>query len=271
MSITFPALKPEYEKLFNSCTIKPSWSSYVFDAIARFQTHRSRYAEVSAATGVPDYFVFLVHQMECSCNFNGHLHNGDRLSARTSHVPAGRPTKGSPPFTWEESAIDCLEYMEFNNWSWSTGIPGVLFCLEKQNGWGYRQYRNIYSPYLWSGSNHYTCGKYVADGRWDCNAVSQQLGAAVILKEMVKRGIIDFKSSQGGKATLKVVANSFLKQKPIQSSDLSADRKVAIKEGQQLQVLAYKKEGNHYRVTFDQQIEGFNTWLIYVEHVKISD
>jgi peptidoglycan hydrolase-like protein with peptidoglycan-binding domain len=40
------------------------------------------------------------------------------------------------------------------------------------------------SPYLWSFSNHYTRGKYVADGRFSPTAVSQQVGAAVLLKQL---------------------------------------------------------------------------------------
>jgi lysozyme family protein len=47
---------------------------------------------------------------------------------------------------------------------WST--PAVLHRLEGFNGYGYRKFHpNVPSPYLWSGSNHYTRGKYIADGK----------------------------------------------------------------------------------------------------------
>jgi hypothetical protein len=59
--------------------------------------------------------------------------------------------------------------------------------LERYNGWGYRLYHpHVLSPYLWSGSNHYTSGRYVADGTWSETAVSQQIGAAVILRRMAE-------------------------------------------------------------------------------------
>jgi hypothetical protein len=68
----------------------------------------------------------------------------------------------------------------------------VLFKLEQYNGWGYRQYHHdVPSPYLWSFSSHYTKGKYVADGHFDANAVSQQCGGAVLLRRMTDRGLLN--------------------------------------------------------------------------------
>jgi len=65
--------------------------------------------------------------------------------------------------------------------------------MESYNGWGYRLYHpNVKSPYLWSYSNQYEKGKYVADATWDKDAVSAQCGGAVLLKRMEERGIISF-------------------------------------------------------------------------------
>jgi len=63
--------------------------------------------------------------------------------------------------------------------NWSTGR--MLHLLESFNGFGYRPFK-VPTPYLWSFSNLYEKGKYVRDGEYDPNAVSQQCGAAVILK-----------------------------------------------------------------------------------------
>jgi lysozyme family protein len=52
---------------------------------------------------------------------------------------------------------------------------------------GYRR-RGVPSPYLWSFSNLYTKGKFVADGHFDANAVSAQCGAAVMLKALQGQG-----------------------------------------------------------------------------------
>ena len=120
--------------------------------------------------------------MESSMNFKRHLHNGDPLSGRTIRVPAGRPLAGTPPFTWDESASDALILRKINQWKdWT--IEGTLYQIEGYNGWGYRLHHpSVLSPYLWSFSNHYIKGKYIADGTWSDTAISNQCGAAVLLK-----------------------------------------------------------------------------------------
>jgi lysozyme family protein len=90
------------------------------------------------------------------------------------------------------SAIDALHYDQFTNWSdWS--VAGICFKLEGYNGWGYRKH-GINSPYLWSFSNNYERGKYVADGHWDANAVSKQVGAVTALKKMVDDHLVSLKA-----------------------------------------------------------------------------
>jgi lysozyme family protein len=59
--------------------------------------------------------------------------------------------------------------------------------LEGFNGYGYSLYRNINSPYLWSGSNNYTAGKYIADNVYSKTAVSSQIGIALLLKNILER------------------------------------------------------------------------------------
>jgi len=114
------------------------------------------------------------------------------LTARTIHVPKGRPKAGNPPFQWEDSAIDALKYQGLNAISdWS--IPNVLKELEFYNGAGYRK-RGINTPYLWSATNHYgiapNIGKYVEDGKFDSATVSQQIGAGAIIKSMDEKGLL---------------------------------------------------------------------------------
>jgi lysozyme family protein len=54
--------------------------------------------------------------------FTQHLHNGDSLTRRTVNEPVGRPKTGQPPFAFDASALDALEYNGFTTWSdWSIG------------------------------------------------------------------------------------------------------------------------------------------------------
>jgi lysozyme family protein len=185
-------LRQQYQTLFNSCVVNPGRQAVVESTIARIMPNQARYQSVAGPLGMPWFFVAVIHNMECSLNFNCHLHNGDPLTARTVHVPAGRPPSGQPPFTWEQSATDALTVEGFaNKTDWT--LPAILYRLEAYNGFGYRnRVPPINTPYLWSFSNQYTSGKFVADRQFDPNAVSSQCGAAVILFQMVQNGAVSF-------------------------------------------------------------------------------
>lgn len=184
-----PALQ-EYSDLFNSCVINPAKTTEINGIVASILLNKNRYQAVSQTLNskMPWWFVGVIHSMECSLNFGRHLHNGDPLTARTVRVPEGRPMAGSPPFTWEASAIDALRMKLFHlvgDWS----ISNMLYLLEKYNGMGYRSH-GINTPYLWSRTNHYSKGKYVSDGRFDPEAVSGQVGAAALIKTIQEKVVI---------------------------------------------------------------------------------
>lgn len=187
-------LKKEYEQLYSRIRINFDRVDDADRIIDNILSRKGNYKSVEQQTGVPWFFIAGVHSLESNMNFNTHLHNGDPLSAKTTHVPAGRPP-GNPPFTWIESAIDALEYNGTANWTdWS--IAGICYRFERYNGFGYREFHpEVKSPYLWSFSNNYSKGKYVADGKFDSNAVSQQCGAMVLVKRMEERGLISLPNS----------------------------------------------------------------------------
>lgn len=188
-SISLNELRGEYTRLFNTCAVRAADAVAVDRLADRILAQQPRYEAVSAITGVPWHVIAAIHAMEASLRFDRHLHNGDRLTARTVRVPANRPT-GNPPFTWEESAVDALRYDGMAGWA-DWGLAGTLFKLESYNGWGYRKYHSdVLSPYLWAFSNHYRKGKYASDGRFDPELVSRQCGVATLFKVLEQRGVI---------------------------------------------------------------------------------
>jgi lysozyme family protein len=178
------AQRQRYDVLYQSCLIRPARRAAVDRLVRQITANRARYRKVGRALGTPWYVVGIIHSLEASCDFTRHLHNGDPLTARTVHVQAGRLKTGRPPFTWEASATDALTLQGFGSWNdWS--VAGTLYKLEAYNGFGYRDHHStVPSPYLWSFCNHYTRGKYAADGHFSPTAVSQQCGAAVLLKRL---------------------------------------------------------------------------------------
>jgi len=182
-------IRQQYETLYAGCAILDADQAAVNAVIPTITANQNRYQNVSDSTGVPWYVVAAIHNLEASLDFNCHLYNGDPLTARTVHVPAGQPTVGDPPFTWEQSAIGALQYDGFTTWTdWT--LAGMLYKLESYNGFGYRDH-GINTPYLWSFSNNYTSGKYVADGSYDPSAVSDQCGAASVFIAMQAQGLIN--------------------------------------------------------------------------------
>ena len=181
-STNFADIADEYRQSFDSCQARPERSAAIDGTCALIKQGRARYEALGTRLGIPWMFIGIIHSLESSCNFKLHLHNGDPLTQRTVRVPAGRPITGQPPFTWEQSAEDALRMKGFVGLAdWS--IASMLFRWESYNGMGYRT-RGLPSPYLWSFSNLYTKGRFVADHQFDPNAVSGQAGAGRLLKEL---------------------------------------------------------------------------------------
>jgi lysozyme family protein len=187
MSPSLDALRPEYLALWNTLALNGAAAQRAADEAAFAYANIDRYEAVGG--GVPWWWIACVHRLESDGDFRTHLANGDPLTARTRHVPAGIPRSGAPPFTWVEGAVAALQH-EDSLWGQSDwSLSAALWRAEAFNGWGYRP-RGINSPYLWAGSNHYTRGKFTDDGRYDPHAVSDQIGVAAILRGMIAAGAI---------------------------------------------------------------------------------
>jgi lysozyme family protein len=180
MKVAFEDLKDSYLPLWEEVRFRPGWKNKADAAAKMIIKNKTQYQAVENATGVPWFVVGLIHQMESGCNFRTHLHNGDALSARTVNVPAGRPASGSPPFSWPESAVDALRMQKLETiMAWP--LPRIAYELERYNGFSSRTKHNINTPYLWSGTTHYSKGKYIRDHVWSDDAVSKQVGAMAVL------------------------------------------------------------------------------------------
>lgn len=175
----------EYKSLWESMEIKSSWKSQVYRKAKQIYANKDKYEEIAAlfSNGMPWYFIGIIHNLECGLDFSKHLHNGDSLARRTRRVPASRPKTHFGPFTFTESAKDALEMKGFDKVTdWSPEHMAYLF--EKYNGFGYR-YRRKTNPYLWSGSPHYTKGKFIRDHVFSASAVSEQIGCMPLLKAIL--------------------------------------------------------------------------------------
>jgi lysozyme family protein len=193
MSFTCDSLAPGYINLFDACQIQPGALGQVQKIVQRITANEQRYSGLETTTTVPWYVIALIHNLEGDLDFGTHLANGDSLKYRTVNDPAGLIQNVAPPYTFEQAAIAALQYDGLTKIAvWD--IPRICFEFETFNGFGYRQY-NVNTPYLWAGSQLYTKGKYVADHDFDPNAISDQIGTAVLLKYMITNGIVALKAN----------------------------------------------------------------------------
>jgi len=161
--------------------------------------YTSRYLAVEHYTGVPAKVICAIHALECSLSFTKILHNGENLKdverRGTIYVPKG-VGKGKG-WSWESAAVDALT-REASKFPDKWDIAGTLDFLERFNGLGYRKYhKNVNTPYLWSGTQHYIKGKYTEKRNWlgrirsyfDNDLVSKQVGCVPILRTLAYEGV----------------------------------------------------------------------------------
>lgn len=170
-----------YEGLYESMHEIGEWRKRIATAECAVLNGKALYERVAMDAGVPWEFIGLVHLMEAGCNPTRQILNGQRWDNVTTLVPVGR----GPWDAWEDSAIEALAALRG-----MPRTPGMIAReLEIWNGLGYAT-RGLNSPYLWSGSNHGVgLGKFVRDGKYDPNAVSDQVGAMVVLRRLRFKGL----------------------------------------------------------------------------------
>lgn len=143
---------------------------------------------------VPWWFIAIISEREYGGppHWDKQLGQGDPLDQKSIHEPMGmgpylsHPSDITPGFdAWTRCCVDVLVNTapfaaKWTNWT----IGGILTLFEEYNGLGYAL-RGLSSAYVWSGSDQYSSGKFVADHVFDSNVVDVQLGCAGILRLMM--------------------------------------------------------------------------------------
>jgi lysozyme family protein len=196
MNLTFEALRPEYEGLWDTIT-KPGGLTRIPETMREAAAimapdAKGRFQAVELRTGVPWFVTGIVLTREAGSppNFHAWLHNGDPMfdhngaARQTVSVPAHRPP--DPAVSWEDGAVDAYEIEGLlDRDDWSPAL--VAWLLEKFNGFGYRLYHGVRSPYVWGATAVQQCGKYTADRVWDPTVLDPQIGGMALLAALVQR------------------------------------------------------------------------------------
>jgi lysozyme family protein len=192
--LSFEALRPEYELLWSRVIAPGSLIRVPAEEEAESilePAARRRFQNVEILTGVPWFVTGIISVRESGAppNFHAWLHNGDPMfdheghPRQTVHVPAHRPA--DPDCTWEDGCHDAYKREELlDHRDWSPAF--VAWLLEKFNGFGYREYHHIPSPYLWGGTVVQKPGKYVRDKHYDPTVMDEQIGGMALLAALMQ-------------------------------------------------------------------------------------
>lgn len=181
MKHPYELLKAEYATRLAAMTIVRR--EEVTATAQRLLGNMRYYQPVSAKTGIPVIWIAASFEREASSDFRRSPAQGDFYNRVSTHVPKGR----GPFKTWEEAALDAyhlnaLDKVGKDGWSWEL----MCFYGELFNGFGYRDFHHMPSPYLWAGTNQQQRGKYTADGKFDASHYDTQLGIVPIMRRMVE-------------------------------------------------------------------------------------
>ena len=142
-------------------------------------SNQSRYSNIASRTNVPYYVIGIIHNREGNMVFDVDLKDGTKLSK------LGYSNDYFDSFA-EKALNEKFENGPYN----FNSIPSILKAIEAYNGFGYtKDSVNINAPYLWSGTDKYTSGKFTSDGNYESDATDKQMGAVPIIKELQKLGV----------------------------------------------------------------------------------
>lgn len=161
---------------------------------SNYQKNYSQYKAVSDNLAAKGYKIgpeqlAAMHWREGSGSMKKSIANGNSI---TSYVrkdglddPGSPSNSYAPTDDWVSHSTDVLEHKIQQKYGSKgkekdfTENTQFYDFAERFNGMGYRN-KGVASPYVWSGTDQYSGGKYVGDGEYDPNYKDQQLGVALL-------------------------------------------------------------------------------------------
>ncbi len=180
------------EKVGQIKTTKPEFAPAVKKFKEVFQRQKKRYKKIGDICGMPPELIAVIHYRENTSDylketFGIYVHNGQKLGRKTTIHPAGLLfhdfDKAAEHAFSERKWLLKKYYLTAD----SKDIVAMMCFAETYNGLGYFRGGKI-SPYLYSGTNVYTSGKYIRDHVYDENAVDKQVGVYLLLNSILGSG-----------------------------------------------------------------------------------
>ena len=186
----------EYTKFKDTWEQDPDLDAEMSAFLHQWEQHAERYGSVSGFAEVPAALLAALHWRESTGSFSCYLSNGDKLGTVTyvdgrsnngKAIPHGVDTVVFDKFSWDGAAIFAIQHeVSALKESGITQFSGLDVCCdfaERFNGLGYVR-RGLTSPYVLSGTDGYSSGKFVSDGHYDSKVIDRQLGVLPMLRAL---------------------------------------------------------------------------------------
>ena len=216
MQHPFSTLAPEYAALLAAMRLDPAreheLAAGAVVVLELSERHRDEWAEVAGKTGVPRLWGLASFERESGSDYSRSPAQGDRWDRVSVNVPRGL----GPYRCWGDACVAAYRLDRLDAVAGSAGVPPALSlpspasgggekredaggtpalpgwawpraCYEGEpfNGFGPRAHGRR-TGYLWSWTNIYTGGKYVADGKWDPDTQDQQCGMVPMMAALLR-------------------------------------------------------------------------------------
>lgn len=166
---------------------------------ANYAKHKADYEKVAKTSDLPPELIAALHFREASGNFHEYLAQGDPLGKKAVHIPRDEPVRPDTMAGWDAAASDALgdkkglqHKLELHQNS--TDMAAMATYAENYNGLGYAN-RGKPSPYVFAGTDQYTSGKYVADGRYSATTKDSQLGVMAMVQDLEEKEKAEHKAA----------------------------------------------------------------------------
>src|ERR1043166_764788 len=106
---TYEQTRAGYINLWLKAVIRSQYLNASHSWAAKITANKDAYMPVQTQTGVPWFFVGLLHMRESSLALNTYLGNGQPLNQVTTIAPRGR----GPFHSFAEGAVDALKLQHF--------------------------------------------------------------------------------------------------------------------------------------------------------------
>lgn len=135
---------------------------------------RAKYQSIADQTDLPVILIAAIHYRERGGNLAYSLRNGSKIGKENFVSDAVKTIKSG-------------QWRDFQNaigmGKGTRNLLAMLQFAELWNGTGCADKGRI-NPYLYAGTNIYTAGKYVADGKWSSTEEDQQAGVLYLLTQI---------------------------------------------------------------------------------------